>query len=125
VAPSAVVSAEALPFRPHRGVLLLVETPGPAPGVADLLEVEGVAGVTSFRSGDRLGIGPDQGERFGMPVWDPGDRRITVVHLDGDLSEVVPRLEEPVRARWASGDIVPELAAPFRSMVSYEVWPSH
>lgn len=122
--PAAVVSAAALPFRPHRGVLLLVESAGPAPDVSTLLAVDGVAGVMSFRSGQRLGIGAEQGERYGMPLWDPGDRRITVVHLDGWLSDVVPRLEAPIRARWASGDVVPELAAPFRSMVSYEVWPS-
>jgi hypothetical protein len=102
-------------------VLLLVESPGPAPTVGDLLDVDGVAGVMSFRSGQRLGTGPEQGERFGLPVWDPGDRRITVVHLDGELADVVPRLEGPVRARWASGDLIPELAAPFRPMSSYDV----
>jgi hypothetical protein len=121
VSPAAVVSAAALPFRPHRGVLLLVESPGPAPDPSELVAVDGVAGVMSFRSSARLGIGPEQGQRYGMPLWDPGDRRITIVHLDADLSDVVPRLEAPVRARWASGDVVPELAAPFRSMVSYQV----
>ena len=41
--------------------------------VPDLLAVDGVAGVYAFGSSRRLGVGPDQGERFGMPAWDPGD----------------------------------------------------
>ncbi len=134
-APSAVVSAEAVPFRPHRGVELLVESPAPdgdpaawlrwhhGEHVPELLAADGVAGVLVFRTSTLLGVGPDQGVRFGMPAWDPGDRIVTVVYLDQEVAATATRLEPLLRSRWTSGAVTAELAGPFRSMVAYEAWP--
>jgi hypothetical protein len=116
-APSALVSPEALPFRAHRGVLLLVDD-GTAPLEA-LLAVDGVAGAYRLRSSARLGTGADQGERFGVPMWDPGDRAVSIVYLDGDVAATTARLAPLVAGRPAL-----ELALPLRSMVAYEVWPA-
>jgi hypothetical protein len=133
-APRVLVSAEAVPFRPHRGIVLLVEAIGDGDVAAwarwhhtdhvpDLLSVDGVAGVYAFRSSTLLGVGPDQGQRFGMPMWDPGHRYVTVVYLDDDVAATTARLADPLRQRWTSGAVSPELAGPFRSMVTYEAWP--
>jgi hypothetical protein len=135
-APRVLVSPEAVPFRPHRGVLLLVEAPTEGADVSAwmrwhhtdhmpaVLAVDGVAGAYVFRSSTLLGVGPDQGQRFGVPPWDPGDRIITVVYLDDDVAATSDRLEPLVRTRWTSGAVTPELAGPFRSMVTYEAWPA-
>jgi hypothetical protein len=113
-APRAVVSPEAIPFRAHRGVLLVVDD-GTLP-VEPLLAVSGVAGAYRLRSGARLGVGPDQGERFGIPLWDPGDRAITIVYLDDD----VPTTAAALAPRVAGPSV--ELALPLRAMVVHDVW---
>jgi hypothetical protein len=137
-APRVLVSGEAIPFRPHRGVYLLVEEPARGGDTAAwmrwhhrdhvpaLLAVDGVAGAYVFRSSTLLGMGPDQGVRFGVPVWDPGDRIVTVVYLDDDVAATSARLEPVLRTRWtaAAGAVAPELAGPFRSMVTHEAWPA-
>ena len=134
-APRVLVSAEAVPFRPHRGIVLLVESIGDGDVAAwarwhhvehvpALLSIDGVAGVYAFRSSTLLGVGADQGARFGMPMWDPGNRYVTVVYLDDDVAATTARLADPLRERWTSGAVAPELAGPFRSMVAYEAWPA-
>jgi hypothetical protein len=136
-APTAQVSASAVPFRPHRGVYLMVERPeAEAPldawwqwhheeHVPALLATDGVAGVYPFRSSPRLGEGTDQGSRFGTTApWDPGGRAVTLVYLDGDVAATSSRLEPLVRQRWGDGVVRPQLAGPFRSPVTYEAWPA-
>jgi hypothetical protein len=133
--PRVLVSAEAIPFRPHRGVLLLVERVTDRDVAAwmrwhhtehipALLLQPSVAGAYLFRSSTLLGVGPDQGARFGMPLWDPGDRVVTIVYLDGDPAATTTAVGDLVRSRWASGAVEVELALPLRSMVTYAAWPS-
>lgn len=127
-APSAAVSAGAVPFRPHRGVYLVVEEGQPAAdrgreALRGVLEEPGVAGVLRFAATSALGRGSDQGRRFGIPAWDPAGRWITVVYVDGDVLEVSARVEPRLRRRWGHG-VTPELAGPFRSMVAHEAWPA-
>jgi hypothetical protein len=122
-APRAVVSTQALPHRAHRGVVLVVESGAPAPDLAPLLEVDGVAGAYAYAAGGRLGRGPDQGERFGLPVWDPQDRAVTVIYVEDDLLETAEALRAPLEARWSSGEATPELAMPMRSMQLHLAWP--
>lgn len=135
--PRVLVSPEAIPFRPHLGVLLLVETTRGeaadveawarwhhAEHVPALLAVPGVAGVLSFRSSPLLGVGEGQGARYGMPSWDPGDRFVTVAHLDDALAPTIERLDPLIRARWRDGIVSPDLAGPFRAMVSHHAWRS-
>ena len=133
-APRVLVSPEALPFRPHRGVVLLVEEicDGDIAAWArwhhtdhmpELLATPGVAGVYTFRSSTLLGTGPDQGDRFGLPLWNPGPRFITIIYVDDDLVATTAALDPLLRIRWTSGTVEPELVGPFRSMLSYEAWP--
>jgi hypothetical protein len=86
-AARVLVSAEAVPYRPHRGVHVIVESlvgddhereryatwwrDEHAPA---LCEVEGVAGVWQFETSSR----------FDGHVWRPGPRRIALVWIDGD-----------------------------------------
>jgi len=134
-APRVLVSADAVPFRPHRGVYLIVEAPndgGDLDGwlrwhhqehVPAVLALDGVAGAYAFRSSTLLGVGADQGQRFGVPAWDPGQRIVTLLYLDGAVEPTSARLEPAVRSRWASGAVTAQLAGPFRSMVTHEAWP--
>ena len=136
-APAALVSAAALPFRPHRGVYLLVERPtGAAPldgwwswqaaeHVPALLTTEGVAGVCTFATTPRLGEGADQAARYGTKApWDPGSSIVTVVYLDQDVERAAVRIDPLVRARWDGGAVAPRLAGPLRSPVAFEAWPA-
>ncbi len=135
-APSAVVTEDALPFRAHRGVYLVVERPPADPSIVDhwnawrdaehvpaLLEIEGVAGVCSYGSTGRLGRGSDQGVRFGLPAWDPRGLDVTVIYLDGEVADTAARVAPRVEDRWRGPDVIPHLAGPFRSTVTFEAWP--
>jgi hypothetical protein len=98
-APRVLVSAEAVPYRPNRGVYVVVRerpaAPSGPPGPADdpaadpademaarLLEAPGVAGVWTFVSDPR----------FERHRWRPGSRSITVCYLDEEPLEVAPSL---------------------------------
>jgi hypothetical protein len=117
-ARSRVVSPDALPFRPHTGVVLIVESgDGDLDAAAGpLMEVDGVAGVLSFRATDALGRGADQGERFGLPPWNPQGHSATIAYVDADLLATTQRLTSLLERRWQGGELQPELAAPFRSL---------
>jgi hypothetical protein len=95
------VSAGVLPWRPVTGVLLLVEEGG-APADA-LTEVAGVAGAWWGRT---------------------GDRQITYCYLDDDPIATSGRLRPALAQRWADGDVVPKLAAPFLIPVDFD-WDRH
>lgn len=127
-APRVLISAEVVPFRPHRGVVLVVEEPAAeTSGVADwlvwlhtdhypeLLQVPGVAGAWMYGS---------------TPYWKlhkhvhAGPQHFTVVYLDEDPLAVTEELAPILEARWASGAARPVFAGPLRTMVEWEVWPS-
>ena len=133
--PAAVVSDEAVPFRPHRGVYVIVESGTDAAlddgfwrwhdaeHVPAVLDTDGVDGLLVLRRTDRVGRGPEQGPRFGAAApWDPGGSAVTLVYVDGDLLATTERLAPIVGTRWAH-DVAPRLAGPFRSPVAYEAWP--
>jgi hypothetical protein len=107
----AVVGADVVPWRPARGVYLLVERVdgGPAPA-ADLAEVPGVAGAWWYT---------------GTPDAPPTvaatrDLQITYVYLDDEPAAVAARLRGPVEKRWAGGGATPLLAAPFHTITPFE-----
>ena len=81
-APRVLVSAEAVPYRPSRGVHVVV---GDAPAVGELATVPGVAGAWSFR--------PEP--RAGRQRWNPGDVPITVCWCDADPLGVAAALGAP------------------------------
>ncbi|HEY1738153.1 MAG TPA: hypothetical protein VGI86_05555 [Acidimicrobiia bacterium] len=82
------ISAEAVPYRPHGGVHVIVESlvgddhacagydtwwrDEHAPALCGL---DGVAGVWQFETSSR----------FDAHIWRPGPRRVTVAWIDGDL----------------------------------------
>jgi|SRR5579863_3647101 len=107
--PRVLVSAEAVPYRPNRGVYVVVrevatipEDSPPAPGstpkgtaaaeaglAAALLEAEGVAGTWTFSTDDRF-------DRHG---WHLGAKTVTVSYLDAEPLAVAPELGALVRAQ--------------------------
>jgi hypothetical protein len=123
-APSALVSPEVIAFRPHRGVLALIEEPvgGVDPWLEwlhrehlpELLEVDGVAGAGMYRASDAWQL-PDRVER--------DDVVVTVLYLDGDPAATTASARELVEQRWRTGAVRPRFAGPLRSMVHWEAWP--
>lgn len=83
-APRVLVSAAAVPFRPTRGIYVVVEPTGNpgAPGAGDLVAVPGVAGAWVFE---------DRG-RFDATPWQPGHDRVTICFLDEPPLAVAPSL---------------------------------
>jgi len=112
-APAAMVSAEVLPWRPHRGVLLLVEAGEPAPDDPELLDVPGVAGVWRYGVPDTQRPAP----------WHNAPHVMTLVYLDQDPLATTATLTPLVERRWRSGAARPLFAGPLRSMIEWEVWP--
>lgn len=123
-APRALISAEVVPFRPHRGVLLLVEEPADG-DVAEwlrwlhgehhpaLLDMPGVAGVWMYGSTDTWRL-PERAR--GEPQY------VTVVYLDDEPLATTKALTPLVEERWRSGAARPLFAGPLRSMVEWEAW---
>jgi hypothetical protein len=111
-APSAVSGADVLPWRPALGVFLLLEQGSGPPGA--LIDVDGVAGAWWH-----------QGAVVDDPL--PIDLRgsqLSYLFLDDDPVDVAERLAAPLAQRWAAGDVVPLLAAPFYAVVPFE-WGRH
>jgi hypothetical protein len=126
-APQALVSAEVVPFRPHRGVLLILEEPvepGDRPDqwlewlhaehYPALLATPGTAGAWMFGS---------------TTAWDPAPRGwqtnlqyTTVVYLDGEPLTATAALAPIVAERWRSAAVRPLFAGPLHSMISWESW---
>ena len=120
-ASRVLVSAEAVAFRPNRGVFVVVteggepasaEAAGPAGEVRDdalaeaLLSADGVAGVLTF-AGD-LGLAGDR--------WRPGNRAITVCYLDEDPLAVCDILGGVVQSEGMAGVV---FAGPFEAIIPW------
>jgi hypothetical protein len=98
--------SDVLPWRPARGVFLLVEE-GDAPA-PDVTGADGVAGVWS-------------GTAKATPYSSvqPG-QRLTYCFLDGDPIQTAGRLEPLLEQRWRNRDCTPLLAAPFHVVIPFE-----
>jgi hypothetical protein len=100
----ALVSAQVLPHRPHRGVYAIVDRVGTAP--ADLTGVfaadESVSGVWRFQGAPELGA----------RRWSPGERQITLCFLDQAPLDAADRLGSLLGNR--AEDV--ELAGPFETI---------
>jgi hypothetical protein len=115
-APRVLVGADVLPWRPMRGVYLLIEqTAGgggggddPASTLTDLVQTDGVAGLWHHR-------GARHHERFA----ETSDLQLTVCYLDGDPVHTAARLGEALQPRWEQLDVVPLLAAPFEVVLPW------
>lgn len=102
-----LTGADVLPWRPARGVYLLVENGGSAP--VDLVEVPGVAGFWSYLGS--ASIDPRLTPTTG--------RRLTVCYLDDEPVATTRRLEVALRPRWERDESVPLLAAPFEAVIPW------
>lgn len=108
--PSLPITPAVIPWRPARGVFVLVEQDGGLdPGPAALLDVDGVAGGWTFA--------PDPGLTRSWWLMQP--YRITVLWLDEDPVATTARFEPTLRERWAGGT-TPVLAGPLRTVVAWE-----
>jgi hypothetical protein len=123
-APRALVSAEVVPFRPHRGVVVIVEEP-----VGDdsaqwlqwlhtdhfpaLLGVPGVAGAWLYGDASTWKLHP---AAKGDPQY------TTVVYLDDNPLTTAKSLQPLIEERWASGAVRPLFAGPLRTMIDWEAW---
>jgi hypothetical protein len=113
-APAAIAGADVIPWRPARGVYLLVEQgelvqQGMA-SPAELADISGVAGIW-WHTG---GVAPLPGFR------DNTGLQLTYCFLDADPVETASRFLQPLQQRWRTGKIVPLLAAPFQIPVPFE-----
>jgi hypothetical protein len=124
--PRALVSAAVVPFRPHRGILLIVEEP--TAGRSDewlqwlhaehypaLLASPGTAGAWTFGSSAGWSHLPDG--------WRSDHQYITVVYLDEDPPAIVGALAPIIEERWRSKEVRPVFAGPLRSMIKWDAWP--
>ena len=122
--PRVLVSAEVVPFRPNRGIYLIVEQPTDrerldsylrwrrAEHLPRVVTTPGVAGAWAFGTSSR----------FRRGRYTEGDYRITVCYLDGDPSETGDALQPLMDEAWQDALVTPLLAAPFASLVPW-VWP--
>jgi hypothetical protein len=107
-AQRAIAGADVIPWRPARGVCLILEQGAQSP--ASLIDVEGIAGIWWHRGGTPPIAGfPD----------DPG-LQVTYCFTDDDPIDTAQRLRVPLEQRWSAGNSVPLLAAPFYTLVPFE-----
>ena len=121
--PTPPVTPAVLPFRPNRGMYLVIEAleseSGPtawAPSDVDaLLAVDGVAGFWHFTPGSL------RTDRF-----DPAGYSATVCYLDGDPVATAGRLDPVLADRWSHDAITPVFASPFAALRPWATaWEQH
>jgi hypothetical protein len=104
----AITGADVIPWRPARGVYLIIERGAESP--AALAQVAGVAGIW-WHDG---GTPPVPGFSDNVGV------RLSYCFLDDDPLATAERLRLPLERRWAAGAVVPVFAAPFYTVVPFE-----
>ena len=106
--PKAIAGADVIPWRPAKGVYLLVERGAESP--AALTDIAGVAGIW-WHAG---GVSPVPG------FADTAGIQVTYCFLDDDPVVTAGRLRAVLERRWGEGRSVPLLAAPFHTVVPFE-----
>jgi hypothetical protein len=147
--PRVQISAEVVPFRPHRGVVVVVEEPTKDGSKSGQLD-GGEADRWQRTGGDAVGDTARwqswlHAEHYPalmeLPAvagaWMYGSSRlwrlhrdcrrdphyVTVVYLDDDPVEAVEALTPALEQRWAFGVVTPQFAGPLRTMVHWDAWP--
>lgn len=127
-APQALISPDIVPFRPHRGVVVIVEEPAGDDHAAwaswlqglhtthypEVLSVPGVAGAWMFGATTTWKLGAAYGT---------APQCISVIYLDEDPLATTAALAPLIEKRWAGGHARPLFAGPLRTMIDWEVWP--
>lgn len=124
--PRALISPEVVPFRPHRGVVVIVEEPASkadlpqwlqwlhAEHYPEVMTVPGVAGAWMYGSTRTWRLHPGC----------VGDLQYTtVIYLDADPLLTCEALATLIDHRWKTGAVQPLFAGPLRSMIQWEAWP--
>lgn len=121
-APRVLVSSEVVPFRPHRGIYLIVEDVAGRPDqnrllqrmraeiFPELISVPGVAGTWTFATSDAIR----------RPRFTAGDYRMTVCYLDDEPAAVGERIGSVLEVLLADAPSPLVLAAPFESMMLWD-----
>jgi hypothetical protein len=112
-----LTGSDVLPWRPARGVYIVVENiedetaEDRGAELDKLAELSGVAGVWRYAGGyaDR-----------NPQVDSPPAHRVTVCYLDADPVDTAAAIAPELRARWSVGGIEPLLAAPFEALVPWD-----
>jgi hypothetical protein len=131
---SAVTGADVMPWRPTRGVYVILERGAESP--AELAEVPGVAGIWWHAGSTAQMVGipstpggtPPMADRqhsaghtppaLGFP--DNTGLQLSYCFLDDDPVETAKRVRPLLEQRWAAEKVAPLLAAPFYSIVPFE-----
>ena len=104
----AVAGADVIPWRPARGLVLIIEQGERSP--AELVDTAGVAGLWWHVGGS-------------PPVANFADNsglQATYCFTEENPIDTVHALRAPLERRWFAGDVIPLLAAPFHSLVPFE-----
>jgi hypothetical protein len=104
----AIAGADVIPWRPCRGVYLLVEQGDESPTA--LLDAPGVAGIWWHKGGT-------------PPIAnmvDSSGLQVTYCFLDEDPLVAAAGLQRLLQQRWSAGNSKPLLAAPFYQLVPFE-----
>ena len=121
-APRALIGAEVVPFRPHRGVYLIVEELTESVDqdafiqrmhvevLPDLVSVPGVAGAWTFATTPSIR----------RPAFTKGHYRMTLCYLDEDPATVGERLAPVLEKAWSGAPARLVLAAPYESMMVWD-----
>jgi hypothetical protein len=121
-ASRVLVSAEAVPYRPNRGVYVVVEQPTDRARLDEytrwlhaehhpaLLALPGVAGIWTFTTSTAFRAQP----------WDPGDHRVTVMWLDDDPVAVASDLRTADAPRGTGGATQVVFAGPLATIVPWQ-----
>ena len=105
---SAVTGADVLPWRPARGVYILIERDAHAP--TSIANIDGVAGIWWHRGG----TSPEPGHSDNTGI------QVSYCFMDEDPIETAQRLRKPLKQRWARGEATPLFAAPFYVLVPFD-----
>jgi hypothetical protein len=146
--PRVQISSEVVPFRPHRGVVVVVEEPtknesvrGPSDGgEPNRWASAGEAAVDDTERWQSWLHAEHYPALMDLPgvagAWMYGSSRlwrlhpdcrrdrhyVTVVYLDDDPVKSAEVLTPLLEQRWASGSVTPQFAGPLRSMIHWEAW---
>lgn len=104
----AIAGADVIPWRPARGIVLIVEQGEQSP--ASLVDIEGVAGLWWYSGGK-------------PPVANFADNsglQVTCCFTDEDPIDTAQRLRASLERRWSAGQAMPLLAAPLYTLVPFE-----